>query len=279
MYKLLSAELIEVSPIQAMEYRELNKFESQRKIWPRHVQFLTNEMKSGGFRTGEFGLAVLPTSERFLVNGQHQIESIIQSRTTIRALLEKWACDEMQDIAKLYRKYDTNRVKGIGDMTRVEADVRGITWPYSISCLPVTGLRQLLPAGQKQTISKEMLVEQIKHNMEEGAFLNEMIIGVAGRFIRNGAVAAAMITTSRKDINDAHEFWVKVRDGEGLTKEMPEYRLRGFLIDNAGRRQYGFNMATPQIALHKCILAWNAFRKNKSTNLRVKRGSKTPDVI
>jgi hypothetical protein len=102
------------------------------------------------------------------------------------------------------------------------------------------------------------------------------------RHLSRRSVVGAMIKTAEKARDDSRKFWINVRDGENFCKGKADKSLRDFLISysvNHGRgAQYSRKFNDKDI-FRKCIVAWNAFRRGESTQLKIFNGLTDPKII
>jgi len=90
-----------------------------------------------------------------------------------------------------------------------------------------------------------------------------------------------MFWTFRKNQVDSKDFWIKVRDGENLTKNMPEMKLREFLMSINSlvtRKAYTYRLVSNHEYIYKSVLAWNSFITGKPTNLAYRPEADIPTV-
>jgi len=269
-------EVVQISPRMAEKLLVHNGFDGQRPLRPKRISHLANEMRRGEFTTATIGLAKENyNGGRFmLVNGQHTLNACIVSGATITAVVEKYDCEDPRDISLLYQKYDDS-ARSLSDVVKMECVSLGIQWPLRIAQLVVTGLA--MRCGGRG-MSKSEKAALLKDNLQVGAFINKVFNtdvekGTSIKHMTKGPVVAAMAATWEKCQRDAEIFWAQVRDGEGLSKSMPSYRVREYLRETvsdfgAGARVIGMRRATDHEIISKCISGWNAYRRKQSTALK-----------
>lgn len=300
---LIERRNVEVSPDWAAHYLTFNTYEHQRAVRPLHVDELAEKMKDGRFRFGEIAFGILG-GKSFLVNGQHQCNAIIASNETVPCVLEKYRCSSVIDLADLFRQFE-HMPRSVTDMVKAKAGGLGLKWPPHISNLVVSAAaidyiainsqkaRKTFSAGAskhggKAALSKEQRVALLEKYLKEGRFLYEIMCYVDGeiipsnkaaRHLQRAPVAYVMFLTMRKNARQAETFWANVRDGENLTKDMPEMRLREFLMSvNSHVTAYSYRTVKQHEYIYKCVTAWNAFRKGVSTTLRYSPSKDIPVV-
>jgi len=286
MFKKMSTQIITISPEEAGEYLALNTYSAQRKIQAKHVNFLSNKMKCGEFRIGDIAVAH-NNGSRILMNGQHQLSASMTSGVPFEALLETYNCPDAGDLSLLFRQFDNHAMRSLSQMVDAEVAALGLDWKKGVASLLVAALCNLSTDGKRflssaSSMTKDERVRMIKYNIPEGNFINDIFIkSRMTNFMYRAGVFTAVILTYRVNQDDAYSFWVSVRDGENITKDMPEYKLRMFLLKNASRARRGaYLSASARELCHRSIIAWNAFRRSTTTTLRYYADAKgLPKVI
>lgn len=267
--------------------------ERQRVFRQEHADDLMRKMLDGRFRTGLIGIARRRNGNgalhKVMVNGYHQIPASIKGNVSFFANVEEFDCDTEADVGLLYDQYDVHRFKSLRDMLKVEMGILKLNWPVKFVELLVVG------AAKKEGIEgnkKEERKKLLRKYLPEGRQLLHLIMGFPmpvemsrTRHLMRGPVFDAMLRTLEKNEGDFRRFWVAVRDGENLTREMPEYKIREFLRSATfykGRTSMlgpGANITSGHEMTYRCIIAWNAFRRGRSTNLAYRRGKPIPDAV
>lgn len=288
MFKKISKELEVLTVKKAEAFLECNTFQDQRKVRPKWVAELSSIIKNGEFLTGEIAIARLNYNGccHVLVNGQHQSLAVLQCGIPVDIVLEKYSCDDPEDLALLYRQFDNHARRSLANVSKPEASAIGLKWPPRIVSLIITAASIL---ENKTTVSKNEKVKLLYEYKDSGGFVagiiapDNSVMDEAKHLIR-GAVAAAMIQTWRKNHSDAETFWTQVRDGEELKRSMPSYKLRNYLLGIvmtcSTRTSAHLNGSiTIHEVMSKSITAWNAFRKSITTDLKYYIDKPTPKVM
>ena len=79
----MNYETVDITPAIAEQYVGNNP--SNRKLNPKHVLFLSNQMTSGYWK--ENGQAIVFDINGNLIDGQHRLNAVTHSGCTIRALV------------------------------------------------------------------------------------------------------------------------------------------------------------------------------------------------
>lgn len=173
-------------------------------------------------------------------------------------------------------------------MVKVEAHALKLSWPFwlssrivSAATMEIAEQKKLGSPTMKSAIrikdkytTQEDKVKLLGKYLKEGEFLWQILCKDGEkqltRFLQRKAVVYSMIQTWRADKNDASVFWSRVRDGENLTRAMPEMKLREFLIQTRTLNvplAYRTRRVSDHEFAYRCAQAWNAFRAGRSTKL------------
>lgn len=280
MYKLKDKSIVTITPGVAEELRKINTLEYQRPLRIWHVRVLAQKIRTGTFRTGEIGIAIASYNlhKNVLVNGQHQIEAVIRTGIPIDAKQEIFICDTAEDLSLLYRQFDNTPIRTIRDMTRGELYTLGVDWSPLVASLLVNALFSL--SGKDHSTPREERVELLGENRPACNFVNSILTGSnTTRILRRAPVVAAMISSWKKNKEDARNFWMSARDGEKLDKGMPAWVLRNFLINC--NMKYGtlYRRPTAKEVYSRCAHAWNAYRQNRTTKLAYHSSAPLPRFL
>lgn len=273
-FSLLQRKVEKINPERAASLLAFNNHEAQRRLSQRHVDYLARKIEGGLFRVGNVALGHCGPQQR-LMNGQHTLSAVIKTGATVDALVEHYQVEGEKGFALLFQQFDpimSSRTQR--DMNRIEAAALGLEWPAHVVGLVVSGLS--LNSGRYRNSTSEDRVALLGDNMEAGGFVARLLEGRA-RHLEKKAVVAAMLRTWNASHECAELFWTAVRDGEGLSRTMPEYHLRDFLMvhdTREGSRRRG--TATDHEYLCRCISAWNARRAGAS--MKVLRYAPDKDV-
>lgn len=264
-------ELIEIDKILAAEWQTFNVYEYQRALRPKHVHHLKEKMNKGEFLAGDIAFAE-ENGNNILINGQHQLKAFLASnRRHLMVRYMKFKCKDARELAHLYRRFDSNKIRSHGDCLYAEARALGKDWPKRIISLVGAGI---VMVENKRDIGRDERIELFSKYLKDGEFINEMLQPCLKHMAR-APVIYAMIKTGRISETDAARFWSRVRDGDNLPTRSPIKKLRDYLLTarayrGSGKLQnvLGVRLATDHEIASKCITAWNAFRNGGTTALK-----------
>jgi hypothetical protein len=279
MFKEISTKKIVVDHKKAEELLAINTLLDQRPKSKSHISNLARKMQDGSFRIGDIAVVTLKYDhdKMILINGQHQCEAVLSNGCKqFNAILESFEVETPEDLSLLFRQFDNYPMRTIRDNARIEANALGLDWPSKIVSLVVTGLSYKEGLmGSKAVNNREQKIEKLKQYIKFGDFLHALLVlntpSPYPPHLSRGPVVHAMILTFEKSQSESEKFWTLVRDGEGLKKSMPAHKIRDFLMTTSVNFGYGAG-DRKKSSFHemtsKCITAWNAYRKNQSTDLK-----------
>lgn len=275
-----------IDEYEAIELLDCNSMEGQRKIKPRHLKMLCDEIEAGNFLTGSIAIAILTYdgNRQVLVNGQHQLTAVVKTGIPIVVSYEEYKCSTPNELSELYRRFDNHAARTLSDVLFPEAAALGLEWKQRVVELVVSA------AAIKENVQHSAKIDKVsllKKYIKEGSFINHIITaGRSARFMRRQSVALAMMETWLVSKPDAESFWIAVRDGANLPIDSPALKLRNFLLNTVTGRCGKFTqrgIASTDIASNKeiyvkCIHAWNAYRRGTNTNLSYHANAAIPKV-
>lgn len=284
MFEKIESKQRKLSPSEAERVLKLNTFAGQRNLNPNHIAMLTKYIHEGTFLTGNIAVAMFHADNGaripFLVNGQHQCHAVLKSGKTIDVLYERYNCPTIDDVGLLYGMFDNHKNRSLQNLVHFEKEtVYNLDWSSRVASLVVSGA-SLMRYGRGSRIQKVEKVRLLGEFLPQGAFINDLLTNTPDnkpsketRHLRRGPVIHAILLTWDKSQKGTKEFWTQVRDGEGLSKSMPSFKLREFLKESSYSVGMAVNANQRRVVSHhemvsKCITAWNAYRSGNKTILR-----------
>lgn len=287
MYQLIKRKMEEVNPIHAEQLLNFNTYDGQRPVREKHLRVICDNIEKGLFTTGSIAIAKQGWNgnDFMMANGQHQCLGVIKTGKNITAVIEEYNCKTPEDFALLYRQFDNHAARTLDDITLPEARALNIDWHKMIIKSVMAGIGFI---EGHIGVHKNIRVECLKKYVDAGNFVNDILScvkSVESKHLRRGAIIAAMIVTYKKNHGDAETFWEEVRDGENLKGASPSLKLRNYLLSTRtdvgrGANAPSLNKAASNHEMYsKCIVAWNAFRKNDPTSLKYFPNKDVPKAV
>ena len=280
LYRRIGSQKIICTPDMAKEFLKHNTLETQRKLKPRWANELVEKMKRGLYRYGNIALAYTAWGTTHLMDGQHCCTAITKYGLGQECTVEIYHVNTKLGLSLLFKQFN-QLPRTISEAVRVEKESLGLPWSNTVAALVASAASLLEEGGEKfnmpsvsfskyNKLSMERKVEYISRYIPEGDFLERILRtdnkGEGWKMLKRAPVAAAMIMTWRKSASDAEIFWTRVRDGENLTRKMPEWKLREFYLSHSlfnYRNGKSYRKADNHEFIYKTITAWNAFREGR----------------
>lgn len=270
MIRRIDRQLTTIDKDQAEELLSYNIMEQQRKLDPDWVQELVEDQHRGLFLGGHIAIAYngkdgLP----ILVNGQHQLNMVIQTGEPIEAMYEVYGVGDRHDQAELFARFDSHRVRTLQQMNSQQKASLDVKWPSRFVNMLVSAASRRHFARNVHWKHKAALLARY---LDFGSFVFGIVSNEKGQLtndskhLQKAPIFYGMLLTYEKSKSDAEKFWIDVRDGENLTKLSPQMHLRNFLLTTVADRGLGVqrtNKASPDEFASRIVTAWNAYRKGK----------------
>lgn len=298
---LLERRNIELDPDLAKHYLTYNNYEAQRDVRKNHVANLAKKMIDGSFRFGEIAFAVNGIDKDWMANGQHVCHAVMESGVTVPCVLEKFKISNKRDGSELFKQFEIAG-RSLSDFVNAERIALGLTdWPkWYASMIVSAGLLQEYPSRQfkahtsggisspsKLFLTTADKAELLRKYVSIGEKIRPILLPQGKKSIRTEIkhlaktpIVFVIMETFKIAPKQAILFWTRVRDGERLLKEMPEKKLREFLIgaNRNIRKIYEHLPISNHEYVYRCHIAWNAKMENGTTKLAYRPEKQPPKL-
>lgn len=296
-YELVGTPRTErVTQSLAAKFRDMDPVPHDRPLNPKRVEAYRKMLAAGLFRPVQWATVHCnETQATYRVNGKHtsnlfaEYEELPQ---TVHATIEHYHCDDLDDVARLYATFDSRtQVRTTNDINRafaaIDPDLSEL--PTKIINLCVTAIAYCKHGDQYAQIPAAERAECLLDEQNK-AFVAwvHAVLGNSGnressRLLWRSSVVAAMHASYQKSRRDANEFWLAVRDGTGATPKTPDRVLNRFLLGKAvlGSKtaRHSSGLVSPREMFVKCLHAWNAWRRDTTTDLKYHAQAKIPAAV
>ena len=267
---------IDLTPLKAKKFLDVNKLPSQRPVSDRWVNTLLEEYNAGRFNRADVTFAIdKETSHVYLINGQHTCHLAADHNVTIPIRMRDFECDDMTSVTQLYGTIDCGRGRTQSDVLRARmSELPSPLCDYPMELLG-RALIALIYLGDRRdkppvfttanTMTKAAKVDYLIAHKDDVIRIRDLWTSQTSRLLPS-PVLAAMIATFRVNAEAALEFWPQAINGIGIENKaiaaIHTYLLTGEMIGN--RRIPGSSMAPRTWA--KIISWWNTWRTGGTRN-------------
>jgi len=291
MFKLVSTQKMTVTPKLATRILTIPLFDPQRPLRSKWVTELANIVREDLFLKGEIAVVdlVYENHKEVIMNGQHQLNAVIVANKSIKVDYDTFKCDEPEDASLLYSQFDNHAPRSLANIVKAQCYALKLDWPLKCGSLLV-GAAAI--KEQKVWAPKYQRMELVEPYLKQGQFLYDLIFASADGLnatkdfahLRRLPVVYVILLAWEKSQSDTRLFFKQVRDGEGLNRKMPAFKLRNYLMTHNYNRGKGTQgLPSKVITFHemasKSITAWNAFRKGLTTDLKYYPYRSIPKVV
>lgn len=273
--KCTGEEHISFTPTEAKKFLELNNYPAQRTLYESHINEIAKAILDGKLVNARIVVAyVKEVDDIWLADGQHTCHAVQKVKSPIKGDIYYYDCETKDDFAKLYTYCDMmHKPRTPQQIVKTKLYAMGLEhWPLRLAALIASGCdlyknRRLSARSKLNKWQRADLIEKYQHEAE---FVINLLSGDSGsnRHLKRQSTVAVMIESFRKHPEEAREFWIMVRDGEGITKTNPAYVLREYLkggkiYSHGSKHDSEQKMYHPIAVFNQSIAAFNAFLEGK----------------
>lgn len=266
-----TAGSVMVTPSLANHWINNYRYAGQRDIKPHRVADLAQKMRNGEFTHGSVAFAVCD-GEQHLVNGQHTLMAIIESKASIPTTVEHIPADTMHDVAVLYGTFDVQAKRSVSD----QLSPFGLTEQLGLTRSQIDTLRGSVLFIHFNFSDKDrnksyplMTAEKVAPMIERWADAAKLYFAIAKKIParsrrsaqRSGVLSVILCTLCNRDplvTVKASAFWSRVLTMDNLKRGTTPHTLGAYLDETVGN-----NMKPDELA-RKVAHAWNAFYLNRN---------------
>lgn len=279
----------------AAKFRDMDPVPHDRPLNPKRLDAYRKMLAAGLFRPVQWATVHChETGTTYRVNGKHTSNLFAEYEhlpQTLHATIEHYHCDDLDDVARLYATFDSRtQVRTTADINRafaaVDPDLCDVPIPVVNLCVTA-----ICYARDGEQYAQRPAAERAECLLDDAnkSFITWVADVLAGSRENTGhmwrsPVVSAMYATFQKSKKASHEFWMAVRDGTGANHKSPDRVLSRFLLSKTVKRSVHKNrgkgtIAGPREMYVKCLHAWNAWRRDTTTDLKYHAQGKVPAVV
>ncbi len=261
-----------VSPAMAAQLLEY-RYDRQRRLRKDRVKEIAGVMKRGSWMPGtEVRFAITPDGKIHMVNGQHTLSAIVECGISAKITIVIVSAQNNDDVAAIYSACDRHLKRTTGDsLSAYDVEGKYSLTPYQVSLMNA-GIRTLYAANSERKNIETFLSYAENAIPTMDLWMGEMRYyisikpesGDTRNPMRVSPVVAAVLVTRKYAPDAANNFWLQVRDDDGLAKGDPRKALRYFMVSavlNGGGNTHGLSK---HAYLATISYAWNKYMKGVS---------------
>jgi hypothetical protein len=243
----------------------------------RNRSLLVVERYARSMREGRWslnGATLAFSSEGQLLDGQHRLAACAKSGavfTTFAAVVE--------DDGSAYQTLDIGLRRTSGHILQAHG-IRRNSQSMAVTAKWVILLREFPEdVSRPGKHWRDMDHAQVVRTIDQFPIIESATVFMSRRTVRglcrpSGAFAALYVLFAEKDKMMADEFFKRLLEGEGLTKDEPIWHLRRYLQNEQGNGEWSnYKRVTA------CAKCWNAMRRETWPEMRILKVSKTPEMV
>jgi hypothetical protein len=277
----------------AIEFAEMESPPHDRPLSERRLMVYRRALANGGFRPVSWATCWCDeTGQTYRVNGKHTSTMLsgLDEIPEFYAVIESYTAESLEDVAKLYGTFDSrSQVRTASDINRTfAASVPELATiqPRTINVI-VSGISYHRWQDQYGSVPTAERAELLLDHVDFALWVHGLIGNSHTKDARSLArvpVVGAMLSTWSKSRKDSTAFWESVRDETGESPSLPDRKLAKWLstvnVNNGvGAAAANSRKSQPREFYVKCIHAWNAWRKDQSSDLKYYAQAKVPVAI
>jgi hypothetical protein len=287
-----------VTKALAMSFAKMDAAPHDRPLSERRLMVYQNLLAQGQFRPVTWASAICKeTGDVYRVNGKHTsiMLSGLDKMPEFFVTVEEYECDTLEDVAQLYATFDSKmQSRSAKDIylsfAAVVPELANIS--NKIVSLSVSGMAyhvwQGMATAKQPAERAELLLEEPGFVIWLGELLSEGLREdnrQSSDHIRRSPVVSAIYASWKKAKGPALEFWTAVRDEidpdpNSASRKLARFLHRAGTVARAGTTgSRGVMRAGGREFYVKSLHAWNAWRKNESTNLNYHADAKIPAAV
>jgi hypothetical protein len=248
----------------------LNNHSAQRNVSLAHVTNLSNQMKSGLWKTN--GESIILDGKSNILDGQHRLRAVVMSGVTIDFLIVRGVNPECFTTIDGGMKRSCGQIftiAGVSDGNNFAACASGVmNYRRAVNVIIREKGGGMIKGGSLSTnirpSPQEVMYEYSAHKIEyDHAVKIARKVRHMITISASGTIAALALIDGNESIEWVTSFWESVATGENLTSQSPAYHLRERHIANKGaRHKFSVNHS-----ILLCAKAWNLYASEKSCKL------------
>jgi hypothetical protein len=280
-------QVVQITREIAQRHAAMPMLGMDRKLSDVRVGAYIKMIELGAMRPVPWAVAkCIETGETYRVNGQHTSNAYMavdQIPTGSYAIMEHYVCDTIEDVAHLWQTYDSslgmrNNREIMQAFAATSDKLVGISTNVLMLCAGAIRVANddgfVKNAHRRDTMAQR--AEELLNNGDFAQWLDDRFSRKTHAHIMRSGVVASMFMTWKRCHRDAEIYWTEIRDESNPDNQSASRRAAKWLTQMHTRKKSNPGVVREQYV--RCLLWWNAFRKNTPTDFRYKAADKTPAV-
>lgn len=262
----ISTAVMEVTPAMAAQYLAQNT--RNRPARMAYVSRLADAMQRGEWHLN--GEPIQIARDGTLLNGQHRLKAVVQSRVTVPLVVVTGLPLSAQDTI------DTGARRRLADVLALQGETDTANLASSLSLLHRYRVGARLDNAGHAAPTPQQAIDllQTEPHLRDSLRVGRRVRREAGLSMSIATVMHHLFTERSQE--DADEFFRVLCDPSGLPQTNAIVRLRS-VLDRARSQQHSYAPSVYMLSA-MTIKAWNAFRDNQPIeNLSFRPGGKHPE--
>jgi hypothetical protein len=279
---------VKVTRSLAKQFSEMDAAPHDRNFSATRGSFIKAAIVEGRFRVADFAsVKCKETRKTYRVNGKHTSMVLCELNgdmpSDLFAVVEEYEADTLEDVAKLYATFDHRKsLRTTGDINKAFAAVNPdlAELPSRIINASTIGLSF---ATWEEGYYGHEVDERAALLLANPNFVLWVYLLLSGHGsdhspLCRGPIVAAMYRTFQKSQKQSSEFWELVRDeshpdSDNATRALGRWIATHSIKSGVVR---GKHIDSRRGIYVRSIHAWNAWRRNETTDLRYHHDKPTP---
>lgn len=285
MYKQTGLRIEPLTRELCTQFARMPAHRGERPLSKRRVSLLDSKIANGQFHSPEWAVAYL-NGKAYRVNGQHSSTALAEANghfpNGLEVTIKEFTCESEDDLADLFMQFD-NKSSSRSD---IEALMVGAAMHPELEGISKTSLMHATNgiARAVTRFDSKVRIDDRRGLIPGNTDFIQWVRSYTGRNdLRRVGVIAAMYDTYRKDRQKCDEFWRLVSKESHADPNHPTRRLARLLKEVEYAKKSGRGGSRSAVGNEtmyaKCVHAWNAFRRGRSTDMKVFSNAGLPTPI
>jgi hypothetical protein len=270
--------VVMMTPSQAQFIVDTQMWPRQRNLRRAHSAYLASAIQTGELWKLTLEFAELPDGTKMLIDGQHRLDALIQTKATLPAVVIVSRVADDRGVAELYASIDRQATRSMSDALRAyaivtESHVNVNTLNKLSAGVAILSARFVhdYSARTRSLVARAREVEDWLSEIETYVGWLTGNTKESWNLLTRSAVSAVALATIREQPDMAEQFWRAIANDDGLKKGEPAHTLLIWLRANPTRVHPNAIVYAQYVAT-----AWNHFYDGGDIDKLIVRNKQAP---